>query len=133
VGSSTLSAPGVIATATSLVTVTWALPLLEGAAMLVAVIRTLAGEGKSAGPVNMPLLSIVPVLLLPPEMPLTLQATAESPVPATVAENCAVFPSNTFVLSGVTVTVMVGGGGGLLLELAPPPPQPEKSAKAAIK
>jgi hypothetical protein len=131
--SSTLAVAGVTATARSLVTVNCALALIVGEAVLVAVTRTVAGEGKSAGAVKTPLLSTVPLALFPPGTPLTLQVTAELLVPVNAAVNCCVLPSRTLAVVGETTTEMVGGGGGLVPELAPPPPQPGKSAKAAIK
>lgn len=131
--SSTLLVPGMTETLRSVVMVICALPLLAGEATLVAVTRTVVGEGRSAGPVKTPLLSMVPLTLFPPGMLLTLQVTAELPVPETVAENCWVLPSRTLAVSGETTTLMVGGGGGKMTELAPPPPQPGKSARAASK
>lgn len=128
--SSTLAVPGDTSKPMSLATVTCALALLDGEAALVAVTRTVGGEGKSAGAVNKPLLSIVPDALLPPVIPLTLQVTVELVVPAVLAENCSDFPSKTFPLAGAIETVMVGGGSGLRPELATPPPQPAKGAKA---
>jgi hypothetical protein len=78
-------------------------------ALMVAVL----GEGKAAGDVYMPVTVTVPIVLLPPWMPFTLQFTTVA-----LAVNC--FPEfrGTVADPGVTVN---GGGGGVL---DPPPPQP---------
>ena len=100
-------------------------------ATLDAIICTVEGDGKSSGAVYTLSGEIVPLRLLPPMMPFTLQRTPVLLVPFTVAVNFIVFPSSKFPLEGVTTTEMAGGGGGLILELAPPPPQPGKIAKAS--
>lgn len=109
----------------SLVTVMAAVSDFVASALLVAVICTVAGDGRSAGAVYMPSAVMVPSVKLPPAVPFTLHTTTVSVVFATFAENAVVFPSNTDPLFGVTVTTMEGGGGGgSCTELAPPPPQP---------
>jgi hypothetical protein len=49
-------------------------------------------------------LDIVPTVAFPPGTPFTLQMTAVFEVPATVAVNCCVLPSNTFELEDDIVT-----------------------------
>jgi hypothetical protein len=88
----------------SLVTVTAALSDFVPSAWLVAVIVTVAGDGRSAGAVYAPPLVIVPSATLPPGTPFTLQLTASSVVFATLALKLAPFPSTTDPLFGVTVT-----------------------------
>ena len=105
--------------------------LLAEDTTLDAVICTVEGDGKSTGAVYTPSAEIVPVRLLPPVMPFTLQRTPVLLDPLTVAVKFMYFPSRRFPLEGVTSTEMAGGGGGLIFELAPPPPQPGKIAKAS--
>lgn len=66
------------------------------------------------------MLDIVPTVEFPPEVPFTLQVTAVSDVPVTVAVNCCELPSNTLEPEEETLTVTDGGGG--LDELLPPQP-----------
>jgi hypothetical protein len=96
---------------------------------LVAVICTVAGDGKSAGAVYTPLEVIVPSDAFPPGAPLTFQLTAVSIVFVTDATNVSWFPSTTDPVAGVTVTPMAGGGGGG--GDAPPPPHPNVHAPSA--
>src|SRR5258708_26661338 len=77
-----------------------------------AVICTVAGDGRSAGAVYTPADVIVPTVALPPGTVLTLQLTAVSVVFVTAAVNVSWFPSTTDPVAGVTVTPMDGGGGG---------------------
>ena len=69
---------------------------------------------------------IVPVDIVPPGTPLTLQVTLVSVALVTWAERVCEFPSKTEPLVGVTVTVMDGGGGGGggATDCGLPPPQP---------
>jgi hypothetical protein len=97
-------------------------------AWLVAVICTVAGDGKSAGAVYTPLEVIVPSVAFPPDTPLTLQLTAVSIVFVTDATNVSWFPSTTDPVDGVTVTPMDGGGSG---GDAPPAPHPNVHAPSA--
>jgi hypothetical protein len=123
----------------SLAIATLAVADFVGSALLVAVTCTLAGDGKSAGAVNIPELVIVPLDTLPPETPFTLQVTVVSAVFFTVAMKVIVFPSNTALLCGVIATVICGGGGGGAWTNAAPPEQPDvqtpiaKSAKDEIR
>jgi hypothetical protein len=71
----------------SLVTVAVALPDFVGSAWLVAMICTVAGEGKSTGAVYTPEDVIVPTAAFPPGVPFTLQFTAVFVVLTTVAVN----------------------------------------------
>jgi hypothetical protein len=88
----------------SLVTVTAAPSDFVASAWLVAVMVTVAGDGRSAGAVYAPALVIVPTTAFPPAMPLTLQLTAVSVVFVTLALNPVVFPNTTEPLLGVTET-----------------------------
>jgi hypothetical protein len=97
-------------------------------AWLVAVICTVAGDGKSAGAVYTPLEVIVPSDAFPPGAPLTFQLTAVSIVFVTDATNVSWFPSTTDPVVGVTVTPIDGGGGG---GDAPPAPHPNVQAPSA--
>src|ERR1041384_918950 len=99
---SRLVVAGETPTAMSLTTVTCAVPFVEGSAELVAVTRTVVGAGKSAGAVYIPVAEIVPVAMLPPFAPFTLQITDALPAPVTVAENCKDVPSKTLPVGGVT-------------------------------
>jgi hypothetical protein len=65
-----------------------AVPEELGDAVLVAVTITVAGEGTVAGAEYNPEAEIVPIALLPPGIPLTLQVTVVVVVPVTVAVNC---------------------------------------------
>ena len=98
----------------SLVTVSAALPDLLVSAWLVAVICTVAGDGRSIGAVYTPAGVIVPNVVLPPVTPFTLQITAVSVVFVTVAVKVAWFPSRTEPFGGFTATMIerAGGGGG---------------------
>ena len=66
------------------------------------------------------MLDIVPTVEFPPEVPFTLQVTAVSDVPVTVAVNCCDLPSNTLEPWEETLTATDWGGG--LDELLPPQP-----------
>jgi len=112
----------------SLATVTPADADFVGSALLVAVICTLAGDGKSGGAVYTPTAVIVPVAVDPPETPFTLQLTLVSVVFFTVAVNVIVFPSNTEPLGGAIDTVICGGGVGGGWTKAAPPAQPQVQA-----
>ena len=113
----------------SLVTANEAVPDFVEAAWLVAVICSVAGDGKSAGAVYKPPEVIVPSVVFPPGTPLTLQLTAVSVVFVTVARNVSWFPSTADPVDGVTVTPMAGGGGGG--GDAPPAPHPTVHAPSA--
>jgi len=89
----------------SLVIVTLAVPDFVESALLVAVTTTLADKGKSAGAVNTPPVLIVPVAVLPPGTPFTLQLTDVSVAFFTVAVNVIALPSNTEALAGAIDTV----------------------------
>jgi hypothetical protein len=106
----TVAAVGATFTATSLSMPTLAAPLADGAATLVALTVTLAGDGKSPGAVYSPALEIVPTVAFPPSTPFTLHATRVSVVPVTVAANGRVAPRKTIALIGATLTVTFGGG-----------------------
>jgi hypothetical protein len=99
-------------TTTSLLSVTLAEALIEGAAWLVAVTVMLPVEGRICGAVYRPAFETVPAVELPPAMPFTLQVTAVFGVPLTSAVNDSVPPRNTAALEGITVTLMIDGGGG---------------------
>ena len=88
----------------SLMTETVAVADLDGSAALVAVICTLAGEGKSAGAVYAPAAVMVPATAVPPGMPFTFQVTAASVVPVTVAVKVCMLPRITELVGGLTVT-----------------------------
>jgi hypothetical protein len=60
-----------------------------------------------------PAFVIVPTVELPPVILLTLQVTAVSDVPVTVAVNCSVLPSSTLELVEETATVTDCGGCGV--------------------
>jgi len=100
-------------------------------AWLVAVICTVAGDGKSAGAVYRPPEVIVPSVVFPPGTPLTFQLTAVSVVFVTVAAKVAWSPSTTDPFAGVTLTSIVGGGGGGGGGDAPPAPHPNVHAPSA--
>jgi hypothetical protein len=113
---------------TSLVMVTEALALLLVSAWLVAVTVTLAGLGRSRGAVYNPEGEIVPSVLLPPGVPLTLHVTPVLEVPVMVAVNCWLLPSRTLAEVGDNATVTIS------VELAwPPPPQLETIVTTALK
>jgi len=80
----------------SLTTVTLTVADFVGSAALVAVTRIVAGEGRSAGAVYMPLESITPSTEFPPATPLTLHDTEVLLVLVTVATNNWEFPSVMF-------------------------------------
>jgi hypothetical protein len=98
-------------------------------AWLVAMICTVAGDGKSAGAVYTPADVIVPNAAFPPGTPLTLQMTAVSVVFVTVAMKVAWAPSTRDPFAGVTVTSIAGGGAGG--GDAPPAPHPNVHAPSA--
>jgi hypothetical protein len=100
-------------------------------AWLVAVICTVAGDGKSAGAVYRPPEVIVPSVVFPPGTPLTFQLTAVSVVFVTVAAKVAWAPSTTDPFAGVTLTSIAGGGGGGGGGDAPPAPHPNVHAPSA--
>jgi len=113
----------------SLVIVKLAVPDFVESAWLVAVICTVAGDGRSGGAVYTPVDVIVPRVAFPSATPLTLQFTAVSVVFVTVATNVSWFPSTTDPVVGDTVTPMDGGGGGGGGAL--PAPQPSVHAPSA--
>jgi hypothetical protein len=82
-----------------------AAPLAVGVATLVARIVAVAGFGTAPGAVYRPDVEIVPLVVLPPVIPLTLHVTAVFDVPATVAVNCRVVDNVTLAEDGDTVTV----------------------------
>jgi hypothetical protein len=96
----------------SLAMVTWDAPDFVMSARLVAAIFKIAGTGKFAGPVYMPVAEIIPSAPLPPSTPFTVQTTVVSLAFVTVAVNFCVFPRITVALEGVTVTATVPGGVG---------------------
>jgi len=73
-------------------------------AALVAVIVRLFGEGRFNGAVYSPVSVIVPTVLFPPAIPLTLQFTDVLAVPVTAAVNCTVFPTSTSAVVGASET-----------------------------
>src|SRR5260370_24480982 len=99
-----------------------------------AVICTVAGDGRSGGAVYTPADVIVPTVALPPGTVLTLQLTAVSVVFVTAAVNVSWFPSTTDPVAGVTVTPIDGGagGGGRRVVPAPQPRLPPPSTRSAI-
>src|SRR6266849_4688219 len=101
-------------------------------AWLVAVIASVAGDGKSRGAVYRPLGVMVPTTAFPAATPFTLQLTPLLFAFVTVAANVAVIPSTTDPLAGETVTTIGGGGGGGggATGPAPPPAQPSVQAPA---
>jgi hypothetical protein len=64
----------------------------------------LFGEGTFNGAVYSPVSVIVPTVLFPPAIPLTLQFTAVLAVPVTVAANCTAFPTSTSAAAGDSET-----------------------------
>jgi len=68
------------------------------------VICTLAGDGKSAGAVYVPVVVMVPEAELPPGMPSTLQDTAVLAVPVTAAVKVCVLPRIMEPVGGLIVT-----------------------------
>jgi hypothetical protein len=110
--SSTLAEFGAMLKVMSLATVNVARPDLLASAWLVAVICTVAGDGRSIGAVYAPAGVIVPSVVLPPVTPFTLQSTAVSVVFDTVAVKVVWFPSSTEPVGGLTATTIDGGGGG---------------------
>jgi hypothetical protein len=76
-------------------------------AMLVAAIFKVAGTGKFAGAVYMPVAEIIPSAQLPPSTPFTAQTTVVSVAFVTFAVNLCVFPRITVVLEGAGVGVGV--------------------------
>src|SRR6266849_8274541 len=96
----------------SLVIVKLPVPDFVGSAWLVAVICTVAGDGKSAGAVYTPADVIVPIVAFPPGTLFTLQLTAVSVVFVTVTVKVAWFPSTTDRFARRTVTFVAGGSGG---------------------
>jgi hypothetical protein len=130
----TVAAIGATLTVTSLSIPTLAAPLADGAATLVALTVTLAGDGKSPGAVYSPALEIVPTVAFPPSTPFTLHVTRVSVVPVTVAANACVAPKNTIALVGATLTVTFGGGGPPADPTDPHPPSaPASATNAASK
>ncbi len=101
---STAATFGAICTAMSLTMATLALPDFVGSAALMAVMVTLAGDGRLAGAVYAPAEVIVPAAAPPPGTPFTLQVTAVFVELVTVATNVCVFPSVTPLLCGATLT-----------------------------
>jgi hypothetical protein len=100
----TVAAPGDTLTILMLaVTVTVADPDFVESACEVAVTVTVAGFGIAAGAANSPVLETVPL----DAPPITLQVTAVSVVPLTVAVNCCVFATATVAVGGATETLMV--------------------------
>jgi hypothetical protein len=106
------------------------LPDFLASAWLVAVICTVAGDGRSGGAVYTPAAVIVPRVELPPATPFTLQLTAVSVVFVTVAVKVAWFPRRTDPVAGFTVTAIKGGGGGGG-GVVPPELQPDIHVPAA--
>src|ERR1700693_2571496 len=82
-----------------------AVPDELGDAVLVAVIMTVCGEGIELGAVYRPRAEIVPIALLPPGIPFTLQFTVVVVVPVTLAVNCCVELVWMVVAAGDTVTL----------------------------
>jgi len=66
---------------------------------------TVEGEGTALGAVYRPRAEIVPITLLPPETPFTLQFTVVVVVPVTLAVNCCVELVWMVVAAGETVTL----------------------------
>jgi len=95
--------------------VTVALAHLVRSALLNAVTVTLAGEGTTAGAVNMPFALILPTVESPPVTPLTCQVTDVSVALRTVARNCSLRPVSMVADEGETVTVIGGAAGGLVM------------------
>ena len=97
---------------------TLAVALAEGSAWLTTEIVAVAGVGRICGAANVALSApfeegvMVPTMLLPPAMPLTLQITDTFIAFVTVAVNCSVCPRKRASVPGVSETV-TGGDGGL--------------------
>jgi hypothetical protein len=108
----------------SLVITNDAEPDFVESAWLVAVICTVAGDGRSTRAVYTPPELIVPSVAFPPGTPLTLQLTAVSVVFVTVAVKVAWPPSTTDPFIGFTVTAIAGDGDGGSGEDAIPALQP---------
>jgi hypothetical protein len=101
-------------------TFTVAEPIAAALATLVAWTVTCAGLGIVFGAVYRPEAETVPMTLLPPAVPLTLQVTDAFPELVTVDANCCV-PTGAMVTGlGATVTVTGGGGGGRMVTVAVP-------------
>jgi hypothetical protein len=101
---------GEIETEMSLVTVACALEFLVLSSTLVAITETELGAGKLAGAVYTPPALIVPTAASPPEIPFTLQITAEFVALLTVAVKVCCSPNRTVATDGATDTVMLEGG-----------------------
>jgi hypothetical protein len=130
----TVTDVGAMFTVTSLSITTLADPLAPGAATLVAVTVTLAGDGRSPGAVYSPVFEIVPTVAFPPATPFTLHVTRVSVVPVTVAVNGCVAPRKTIALIDATLTVTLGGGGPEPEEPTEPhPPSAPASATNAAR
>jgi hypothetical protein len=83
-----------------------------GSAALTAVMVALGGEGNIAGAAYIPVAEIVPLPGPPLGTPFTCHVTFVFDVPVTVAVNCCVWPNESAMLGGETVTTTDGGGGG---------------------
>jgi hypothetical protein len=83
------------------------------AAELTAEIVTVLGDGTLAGAVYKPVAEITPVAAEPPAAPLTCQLTALLLAPETVAVNCAVLPTRTWLAPATTTIPGVSDGGSV--------------------
>jgi hypothetical protein len=83
-------------------------PVLDGSAVLVAVIVTVDGDGTAEGAVYSPAPLTVPHAAELQPAPCSVQVTAVFDVPTTDARSCCVAPITTDVLVGVTVTTTTG-------------------------
>ena len=96
----TVAVSGEIFTVMLSVSVTFAEPETVASAALIAVMVTPGVDGRIAGAVYSPAVEIVPSVALPLTAPFTSQVTAVLEVPASVAWNCCVAPSERFALPG---------------------------------
>lgn len=88
---------------------------------------TVFGFGNMAGATYAPVALIVPIVVLPPLMPLTVQVTFWLVALVSCAVNACDAPARTFALVGLRVMLSCGGGGfcfGLV------PAQPTSSSKS---
>ena len=94
-------------------TVSDALPVLEGTKVDAAEMVTTAGAGTLVGAVYKPDPEMVPTVLLPPAMPLTCHVTVLVSELSTVATKVVVWPMPTMAVRGAMLTT-----GGVIVTVA---------------
>lgn len=97
-----------------------AAPDLLESAWDTAVTVTVAGLGTLAGAAYSPLLPIVPMVELPPAIPFTSHVRAVFVALETVAVNCWVNPTCTWLEEGESETEIPFGDSGVGFEVEPP-------------